>query len=293
MEMTRKRTRENLMQQLCEPCSYCEGRGYVLSAESVAYKVLREIRKDLPTLLRPADRRDGAPARWPRCCWARRAGPSLPSASGWAGRSRCAPGPAQHQEQFEVTALDEGPPVELPGSWLSQKRRRRRLRMGSPEAAAMLRAGGRSQGRHPKASSGAGGAGSSKIGGRARQQRSLSAEAERPPEAEPERRAQSRAPRKPEPRRSALTPTSGADSQEPRGRGPDPRPAGNEGDAESPGGSEGAGRPFQRSPRAPAPSAGGRHPGARRPSTKVPKCLTTEAESPILPRSRNEREESS
>ena len=48
VEMTRKRTRENLVQQLCEPCSFCEGRGYVLSAETVAYKLLREIRKDLP-----------------------------------------------------------------------------------------------------------------------------------------------------------------------------------------------------------------------------------------------------
>jgi ribonuclease G len=48
VEMTRKRTRENLIQTLCEPCSYCEGKGYVLSDESVAFKVLREIRKDLP-----------------------------------------------------------------------------------------------------------------------------------------------------------------------------------------------------------------------------------------------------
>ena len=48
VEMTRKRTRENLVQQLCAPCSYCAGRGYVLSRESVANKVLREIRKDLP-----------------------------------------------------------------------------------------------------------------------------------------------------------------------------------------------------------------------------------------------------
>ena len=48
VEMTRKRTRENLVQQLCSPCSYCDGRGYVLSRESVANKVLREIRKDLP-----------------------------------------------------------------------------------------------------------------------------------------------------------------------------------------------------------------------------------------------------
>jgi len=43
VEMTRKRTRENLVQMLCEPCGYCEGRGYVLSAESVAFKVLRHV----------------------------------------------------------------------------------------------------------------------------------------------------------------------------------------------------------------------------------------------------------
>ncbi|MFT5442803.1 MAG: ribonuclease G, partial [Myxococcota bacterium] len=48
VEMTRKRTRENLLQVLCEPCSYCEGRGFVLSRKSVAYKVLREVRNDLP-----------------------------------------------------------------------------------------------------------------------------------------------------------------------------------------------------------------------------------------------------
>ena len=36
VEMTRKRTRESLVQMLCEPCSYCEGKGYVLSEESVA-----------------------------------------------------------------------------------------------------------------------------------------------------------------------------------------------------------------------------------------------------------------
>ena len=48
VEMTRKRTRENLVQMLCEPCSYCDGKGYVLSEDSVAQKVLREIKKDLP-----------------------------------------------------------------------------------------------------------------------------------------------------------------------------------------------------------------------------------------------------
>ena len=38
VEMTRKRTRESLVQQLCDPCDYCEGRGYLLSGESVAYQ---------------------------------------------------------------------------------------------------------------------------------------------------------------------------------------------------------------------------------------------------------------
>ena len=48
VEMTRKRTRESLVQMLCEPCPHCEGKGYVLSEESVAFKVLREIRKAVP-----------------------------------------------------------------------------------------------------------------------------------------------------------------------------------------------------------------------------------------------------
>ena len=50
VEMTRKRTRENLVQTLCEPCGYCEGRSYILSSESVGFRVLREIRKHLPKL---------------------------------------------------------------------------------------------------------------------------------------------------------------------------------------------------------------------------------------------------
>jgi ribonuclease G len=45
IEMTRKRTRENLMEQMCEPCDYCEGRGYIPSARTVAYKMLRELPK--------------------------------------------------------------------------------------------------------------------------------------------------------------------------------------------------------------------------------------------------------
>ncbi len=45
VEMTRKRTRENLVQQLCEACPNCEGRGYVQSTQTVCYKIFREIPK--------------------------------------------------------------------------------------------------------------------------------------------------------------------------------------------------------------------------------------------------------
>ncbi len=45
IEMTRKRVRESLGRILCEPCPYCDGRGYVKSSRTVCYEVLREIRK--------------------------------------------------------------------------------------------------------------------------------------------------------------------------------------------------------------------------------------------------------
>ena len=45
IEMTRKRTRENLVQQLCDPCPNCEGRGYLQSSQTVFNKILRELPK--------------------------------------------------------------------------------------------------------------------------------------------------------------------------------------------------------------------------------------------------------
>jgi ribonuclease G len=45
IEMTRKRIRESLGRTLCEPCPYCDGRGYVKSGRTVCYEVLREIRR--------------------------------------------------------------------------------------------------------------------------------------------------------------------------------------------------------------------------------------------------------
>jgi ribonuclease G len=51
IEMTRKRTRESLGRLLHEPCFYCDGTGQLQSKETVAYEILREIRRkrqDLP-----------------------------------------------------------------------------------------------------------------------------------------------------------------------------------------------------------------------------------------------------
>src|SRR3954447_7715133 len=45
IEMTRKRTRESLLHTLTEPCSACEGKGYTKSRNTVAYELLREIRR--------------------------------------------------------------------------------------------------------------------------------------------------------------------------------------------------------------------------------------------------------
>jgi ribonuclease G len=117
VEMTRKRTRENLVQQLCAPCSYCAGRGYVLSRESVANKVLREVRKDLPRF----SGRQIALCVNPQVAEvllgrARKALAALAEELGREIEIHARPG--LHQEQFEVMALDAGPPVSLSLRWL-------------------------------------------------------------------------------------------------------------------------------------------------------------------------------
>ena len=45
VQMTRKRVRESLGRILCETCSYCEGKGFVKSAQTVSYEILRNARK--------------------------------------------------------------------------------------------------------------------------------------------------------------------------------------------------------------------------------------------------------
>jgi ribonuclease G len=45
IQMTRKRVRESLERILCEPCPYCDGKGFVKSPTTVCYEIFRELRK--------------------------------------------------------------------------------------------------------------------------------------------------------------------------------------------------------------------------------------------------------
>lgn len=53
IEMTRKRTRESLQQQLCEPCVACGGKGFVKSPETVCFEIFREIMRFARTYTAP------------------------------------------------------------------------------------------------------------------------------------------------------------------------------------------------------------------------------------------------
>jgi ribonuclease G len=46
VEMSRKRTRESLAHQLCEPCAACKGRGRLKAPETMSYEIFRAILRD-------------------------------------------------------------------------------------------------------------------------------------------------------------------------------------------------------------------------------------------------------
>jgi ribonuclease G len=50
LEMTRKRTRESLNRTMHETCFYCDGTGQIQSRTTIAYEILRQIRRERTTL---------------------------------------------------------------------------------------------------------------------------------------------------------------------------------------------------------------------------------------------------
>ncbi|HEY8123232.1 MAG TPA: Rne/Rng family ribonuclease [Myxococcota bacterium] len=133
VEMTRKRTRENLVQMLCEPCAYCEGKGYVLTPESVAHKVLREIKKDLPrfggrrvivTVHRSVAEQLMTHERASLHALERELGREIEI------RARV----ELHQEQFEIVSAGEGEPVSLPLPWLADRKSERQQQVAASRA---------------------------------------------------------------------------------------------------------------------------------------------------------------
>ncbi len=46
VEMTRKRSSENLHQLMCEPCKYCAGEGMLRSRRTICYDILRQLERD-------------------------------------------------------------------------------------------------------------------------------------------------------------------------------------------------------------------------------------------------------
>ncbi len=46
VEMTRKRIRPSLIKTLCEPCEYCEGRGYIKQKATVAHEIFRDLERE-------------------------------------------------------------------------------------------------------------------------------------------------------------------------------------------------------------------------------------------------------
>jgi ribonuclease G len=47
VEMTRKRVRESIGRMMCEPCAYCEGKGYVKSKTTVCHEIFRELHREM------------------------------------------------------------------------------------------------------------------------------------------------------------------------------------------------------------------------------------------------------
>src|SRR5262245_20901928 len=110
VEMTRKRTRESLEQQLCKPCATCEGKGYLQSAQTISNRIFRDLPK-AATYLHGATLRIQAHPSVTQILLGE-AVEGLEKVRSRVGREIVVEEmPAYHPEQYEITS--EGPRVEL------------------------------------------------------------------------------------------------------------------------------------------------------------------------------------
>ena len=47
VEMTRKRIRPSIVKTLCEPCSYCDGKGYIKRKSTIANEIFRDLEREV------------------------------------------------------------------------------------------------------------------------------------------------------------------------------------------------------------------------------------------------------
>jgi ribonuclease G len=51
IQMTRKRVRKPLTRLLCEPCSYCDGEGYLVSRKTISYNIYRAVLREAGNMM--------------------------------------------------------------------------------------------------------------------------------------------------------------------------------------------------------------------------------------------------
>jgi ribonuclease G len=110
VEMTRKRTRESLEQQLCAPCTTCEGKGYLQSPQTISNRIFRDMPKAATYLHGSTLRIQAHP--WVTEILLSVGAEGLARTGARIGRELVIEAvPAYHPEQYQITS--EGPRVEL------------------------------------------------------------------------------------------------------------------------------------------------------------------------------------
>jgi len=112
VEMTRKRTRESLEQQLCVPCPTCEAKGYLQSSATISNRIFRDLPKEATYLHGAILRVQAHPAVTEILLGVGAEG--LAKVGARIGREIVVEAmPGYHPEQYQI--VSEGPRVELLG----------------------------------------------------------------------------------------------------------------------------------------------------------------------------------